>query len=215
MQTFFFDLDNTLYPHTARVTEALEEKMNAFVAEIAQLDTLDASLLRQGYFERYGTTLRGLQLHHAVDTETYLARVHDIQIEALVTRNQLLCDLMQPILYQSVVFTNSPREHAIRVLAALGFQHQQWSIVDIRATDFQPKPHIAAYQTALRTAQVTPVASVLFEDTLVNLKTAKTIGMQTVYIHPDPSSITLPSFVDYVYADIVDAVQSRCFTRLE
>jgi putative hydrolase of the HAD superfamily len=211
MQTFFFDLDNTLYPHTARVTEALEEKMNAYVAEIAQLDTLDAAKMRQGYFERYGTTLRGLQLHHAVNTEAYLARVHDIQIEALVTRNQLLCDLMQPILNQSTVFTNSPREHAIRVLTALGFQDQQWSIVDIRATDFQPKPQLAAYEAALRAAHAEPASSVLFEDTLVNLKTAKAIGMQTVYIHPDPTSITVPSYVDYVYADIVDAVRLRCF----
>ena len=211
MQTFFFDLDNTLYPHTARVTEALEEKMNAYVAEIAQLDTLDAAKMRQGYFERYGTTLRGLQLHHAVDTEAYLARVHDIQIEALVTRNQLLCDLMQPILHQSRVFTNSPREHAVRVLAALGFQDQQWSIIDIRATDFQPKPQLAAYEAALRAAHAEPASSVLFEDTLVNLKTAKAIGMQTVYIHPDPTSITVPSYVDYVYADIVDAVRLRCF----
>jgi putative hydrolase of the HAD superfamily len=211
MQTFFFDLDNTLYPHTARVTEALEEKMNAYVAEIAQLDTLDAAKMRQGYFERYGTTLRGLQLHHAVDTEAYLARVHDIQIEALVTRNQLLCDLMQPILNQSTVFTNSPREHAIRVLTALGFKDQQWSIVDIRATDFQPKPQLAAYEAALRAAHAEPASSVLFEDTLVNLKTAKAIGMQTVYIHPDPTSNTVPSYVDYVYADIVDAVRSRCF----
>ena len=211
MQTFFFDLDNTLYPQTARVTEALEEKMNAYVAEITQLDTLDAATIRQGYFERYGTTLRGLQLHHAVDTEAYLAQVHDIQIEALVTRNQLLYDLMQPLLHQSAVFTNSPREHAIRVLAALGFQDQQWRIIDIRATDFQPKPQIAAYEAALRSAQATPGASALFEDTLVNLKTAKKIGMQTVYIHPDPSSITIPSYVDYVYADIVDAVRSLCF----
>jgi putative hydrolase of the HAD superfamily len=211
MQTFFFDLDNTLYPHSARVTEALEEKMNAYVAEIAQLDTLDAAKMRQGYFERYGTTLRGLQLHHAVNTEAYLARVHDIQIEALVTRNQLLCDLMQPILNQSTVFTNSPREHAIRVLTALGFQDQQWSIVDIRATDFQPKPQLAAYEAALRAAHAKPASSVLFEDTLVNLKTAKAIGMQTVYIHPDPTSITVPSYVDYVYADIVDAVRLRCF----
>jgi putative hydrolase of the HAD superfamily len=211
MQTFFFDLDNTLYPHTARVTEALEEKMNAYVAEIAQLDNLDAAKMRQGYFERYGTTLRGLQLHHAVNTEAYLARVHDIQIEALVTRNQLLCDLMQPILNQSTVFTNSPREHAIRVLTALGFKDQQWSIVDIRATDFQPKPQLAAYEAALRAAHAEPASSVLFEDTLVNLKTAKAIGMQTVYIHPDPTSITVPSYVDYVYADIVDAVRLRCF----
>ena len=211
MQTFFFDLDNTLYPHTARVTEALEEKMNAYVAEIAELDTLDAATLRQGYFERYGTTLRGLQLHHAVDTEAYLARVHDIHIEALVTRNQLLCDLLQPILHQSRVFTNSPREHAVRVLAALGFQDNQWTIIDIRSMDFQPKPQIPAYEVALRSAQAAPASSVLFEDTLVNLKTAKTIGMQTVYIHPDPSSITIPSFVDYVFADIVEAVRSRCF----
>jgi putative hydrolase of the HAD superfamily len=210
MQTFFFDLDNTLYPHSAGVTEALEEKMNAYVAEITQLDTLDAAKVRQGYFERYGTTLRGLQLHHAVDTEAYLAQVHDIHIEALVTHNQPLCDLLQPILHQSRVFTNSPREHAVRVLAALGFRDNQWTIIDIRATDFQPKPQIAAYEVALRCAQAVPASSVLFEDTLANLKTAKEIGMRTVYMQAPDREIHVPNYVDAAYNDIVTAIQVEC-----
>lgn len=210
MQTFFFDLDNTLYPHSAGVTEALEEKMNAYVAQITQLSIPAATTLRQGYFQQYGTTLRGLQVHHNVDSELYLAAVHDIPIEELVVPNGALCTLLHSWLGQSAVFTNSPREHAVRVLARLGFAEHALPIIDIRAVDFIPKPHLDAYQRALDSMNATAKNAVLFEDTLANLKTAKEIGMRTVYMQAPDKEVPVPNYVDAVYNDIVEAIQVEC-----
>lgn len=210
MHTFFFDLDNTLYPHTAGVTEALEEKMNAYVAFATRLTIPDATELRQGYFRQYGTTLRGLQLHHDIDTEAYLAAVHDIPIESLVQPNAALCQALDGVRSRSAVFTNSPREHAIRVLSRLGFADDVLPIIDIRALQFNPKPAAIAYQHALQRMQTTADKAVLFEDTLVNLEHAKQIGMHTVFIqHPD-RPVSVPSFVDVAYTDVLSAIRDIC-----
>ncbi len=210
MQTFFFDLDNTLYPHSAGVTEALEEKMNAYVAQVTKLSIPDATQLRQGYYITYGTTLRGLQIHHRVDTEAYLKTVHDISIETLITPNIALCQTLQTWLGQSAVFTNSPREHAERVLSRLGFTGDALPIIDIRSIDFHPKPHLHAYQQALQVMNASANNAVLFEDSLANLETAKSMGMRTVFIQSPLAKITIPRYVDVVYTDIVAAITEQC-----
>jgi putative hydrolase of the HAD superfamily len=210
LRTFFFDLDNTLYPHSAGVTEALEAKMNAYVADLTNTSIPDATLLRQGYYHQYGTTLRGLQLHHRVDTEAYLAAVHHIPIETLVIPNPSLCIAMKPWLGQSAVFTNSPREHAERVLAVLGFGQNTIPIIDIRAIAFHPKPHINAYQHALQIMRTSAQSAVLFEDTLVNLEHAKAFGFRTIYLQSPDATVAVPNYVDAVYQDIVTAIVEEC-----
>ena len=210
MQTFFFDLDNTLYPHTAGVTEALEEKMNAYVAMVTKLPIPDAAVVRQGYFRQYGTTLRGLQIHHEIDTEAYLAAVHDIPIETLIQRNHDLWEAVKPMRAHSAIFTNSPREHAIRVLRCLGFVDDALPIIDIRSLQFHPKPAASAYQHALHHMQTAAHHAVLFEDTLVNLEHAKKIGMRTVFLQHPRHPVTVPSFVDATYDDVLVAIQTEC-----
>ena len=39
--------------------------------------------LRPEYYQKYGTSLRGLQLHYKVDAEDYLDFVHDVPLERL------------------------------------------------------------------------------------------------------------------------------------
>ena len=46
-QAFLFDLDNTLYPAHAGVTEALEDRMNAYVQQVSRLPHKEAVALRQ------------------------------------------------------------------------------------------------------------------------------------------------------------------------
>lgn len=208
MQTFLFDLDNTLYPSTAGVTDALEAKMNAYVAALTNRSVPDAAALRQGYFVTYGTTLRGLQLHHDVDTEAYLAAVHDIPIDDLVAADPQLMTVLTRIHQRSAVFTNSPREHAVRVMDALGNAASLLPIVDIRAIHFQPKPNLAAYEKAFELLAWEPKQTVFFEDTIANLRTAKTLGMQTVYIRHHQHTDPVPNFVDAVFDDIVTAISS-------
>jgi putative hydrolase of the HAD superfamily len=204
INALLFDLDNTLYPATAGVTEALEVRMNAFVQQITGLPLADARALRQQYFVTYGTTLRGLQQHHRVDVEAYLATVHQLDIDALVQQNHALHHILLQDSRRHIIFTNSPAEHAIRVLEALGLASLSLPIIDIRALAFTPKPHLSAYHVAIRETKCRADEIIFFEDTLHNLAPAKSLGMTTVYIgtHPAP----LPTYVDMHFADIVTAL---------
>ncbi|MCE2851526.1 MAG: pyrimidine 5'-nucleotidase [Roseiflexaceae bacterium] len=204
INALLFDLDNTLYPANSGVTEALEVRMNSYVQQVTGLPLAAARDLRQQYFVTYGTTLRGLQLHHQVDVEDYLITVHQLEIEALVQQNHALCNILLQDARMHVIFTNSPVEHATRVIEALGLTTLSLPIIDIRALAFEPKPHHSAYQVAIRETKCRAEEIVFFEDTLHNLAPAKSLGMTTVYIGRHLTS--LPAYVDMHFPDIVTAL---------
>ena len=202
---FLFDLDNMLYPAHSGVTEALEDRMNAYVQQVSGLPRKEAVALRQHYFVTYGTTLRGLQLFHHVDVETYLYTVHDFDMPRYVKPNPALVTLMASISVPMAIFTNSPREHAQRALDAIGLTHLKMPIIDIRMLNFLPKPHPDAYQIALQTINCPAEGTVFMEDTLHNLEYAKIIGLTTVYI-PHHADMPVPSYVDYCFPDAQTAI---------
>lgn len=204
-RAFLFDLDNTLYPANSGVTEALENRMNDYVQQISSLPRHEAVALRQHYFVTYGTTLRGLQLHHDVDIETYLHTVHDFDMPTFVKPDPALVALMATVTVPMAIFTNSPREHAERALDVLGLSQLQMPIIDIRMLNFLPKPHPSAYQIALKAIKCDPEGTVFFEDTLHNLVHAKEIGMTTVYI-PHQLNDYVPAYVDYCFPDAYSAI---------
>ena len=180
-----YDLDNTLYPHSSGLMELINERIGLFVQQFLQLSPEEAQALRHHYYHTYGTTLGGLQRHHDVDQEQYLLFVHDIVLDALASdTNELKLALDRLPLYK-VIFTNSPREHAERVLKRLDLLSHFDTIFDIRSVAFRGKPHDDAYFTVLQALGCHANECVLFEDTAVNLTTAKALGMMTVLITPD------------------------------
>ena len=79
--TLFFDLDDTLYPNSAGLWKAIKERMNLYMHNRMGIPEAQVPQLREQYFKMYGTTLRGLQARHKVDTEDYLAFVHDLPLK--------------------------------------------------------------------------------------------------------------------------------------
>lgn len=182
-----FDLDNTLYPVTAGVNEALHERMNAFVQRVVGCDAATAAGLRRAYFLKHGTTLRGLQDEYSFDVEDYLAFVHDLNLEGLVAADAELDALLTRVAARKVIFTNASSQHAERVLRQLGIARHFDRIFDIRFCDFLPKPHPAAYRRILDELGVSAARTLLIEDTARNLPPARELGMATLLIgeaHP-------------------------------
>lgn len=213
INAFLFDLDNTLYPAHAGVTEALEVRMNDYVQQVSGLPLDQARALRRHYFVTYGTTLRGLQLHHAVDIEAYLHTVHDFDMQLYVQPNPALLAQLARVTVPMAIFTNSPSEHAQRALDALGLAPLQLPIIDIRKLGLLPKPHPSAYQIALQTINCPATGTVFLEDTLHNLEFAKSIGMTTVYI-PHHADMPVPPYVDYCFADALTAIDALLAQRV-
>ncbi|MGE5224927.1 MAG: pyrimidine 5'-nucleotidase [Omnitrophica WOR_2 bacterium] len=185
--TLFFDLDDTLYPSNSGLWNAIRDRMSRYMVERLSLPQEEVPQIRKAYFETYGTTLRGLQRHHKVDTDEFLAYVHDLPLKEYIKANTDVREVLLSLPQVKWVFTNADDRHAHRVLAELALTEIFTGIIDIRATRFACKPEIAAYENALRIAgETNPKSCVLLDDAPRNLIPAKNMGFFTVLVSKDP-----------------------------
>jgi len=199
--TLFFDLDDTLYPSTSGLWEAIRERMSRYMWERLNLPKEEVPDLRKHYFDTYGTTLRGLQIHHRVDADEYLAYVHDLPLQSYIHPDPGLREMILGLSPRKWIFTNADDQHAQRVLAELDLVGCFNGIIDIRAIQFACKPEIVAYQRAMALAGVVdPTRCVLLDDSPRNLAPAREMGFFTILVgtpDPDPSaSLSLSSIIE-------------------
>jgi len=182
-ESLYFDLDDTLYPASSGLWEAIRQRMNSYMQKFINLPLPEIVRMRQDYLEEYGTTLRGLQAHYEVDTDEYLAYVHDLPLEEFIRPDKKLQRLLLSLPQRRWIFTNSDYNHARRVLKILGVEDCFNGIIDIRAVDFSCKPDKLAYQRALAIAgDENPRACMIFDDALRNLVPAHKMGFYTVLV---------------------------------
>jgi pyrimidine 5'-nucleotidase len=181
--SLFFDLDDTLYPPSSGLWDAIRQRMNEYMQKILNLPLPEIVKLRQSYLEQYGTTLRGLQAHYKVDTDEYLAYVHDLPLEKFINPDPELRKILLSLPQRRWIFTNADDKHAARVLNILGIQDCFAGIIDIRKIEFACKPEKIAYQRALIvTGDEDPTQCVIFDDALRNLQPAHELGFYTVWV---------------------------------
>ena len=176
------DLDNTLYPANAGVMQAMGHLITCYLVEQMGIPPQEAGRLRQQYYQRYGTTLRGLILNHAIDREDFLAFVHALPLAPHVRPNPALDAMLPAIPLRKAVFTNASREHARRVLGLLGVGHHFEQIVDVRDFAFKSKPHPGSYLRLLEIVDARPTECILVEDSVRNLAPARAMGMTGVLV---------------------------------
>jgi putative hydrolase of the HAD superfamily len=211
--TLLFDLDGTVYDSKNGLWEIIGQRMGLYMQERLQMPEDQVHTLRKRYFEAYGTTLRGLQIHHQVDAEDYLAFVHDLPLRDYLRPAPELRSILLSLKQRRWIFTNADADHAGRVLSALELEGCFEGMIDIRAAQFQCKPEIGAYQQALKLAgEPDARRCVLFDDSPVNLHGAHRIGMRTVLVgedgQPDPnidatlsSLLSLPQAMPELWED--------------
>ena len=187
----FLDLDDTLYPSTCGLWEAIGDRILAFMTDRLDISAPKADELRKKYFQAYGTTLNGLQIHHKVDPLEYLHFVHDVPIDSFLQPDPELREMLTHVIQKCVIFTNASRDHAERVLNRLGIEEQIDQVIDIISLDYHNKPEPDAYSRALSlTGENDPSACLLVDDRSRNLIPGKAMGMTTVLVgedDPDPS----------------------------
>jgi putative hydrolase of the HAD superfamily len=190
--TVFLDLDDTLYPSSSGVWDAIGDRIQVFLMNRLALGEVEAKTMRRSFFQDYGTTLNGLIANHLADPQDYLAFVHDIPLEEYLRPDAGLRAMLRALPQQRIVFTNSHRRHAERVLEALAVRDQIDQILDIVALGFRNKPEVDSYTLAMAAADHAAPQDCLFvDDMLRNLRPAAAIGMTTVHVaevgDPDPA----------------------------
>ena len=181
VDTWVFDLDNTLYPASCRLFDQIDIKMGNFVAKLLNVEYAEAKLRQKAMFYKYGTTLRGLITEHGVAPDDFLDAVHDIDHSA-VPPNQQLDAALHALPGRKLIFTNGTVAHAEKVLARIGITHHFGDIFDIVHSDFIPKPEMEPYAKFVKQTGIDPKASAMFEDIARNLEAPHALGMTTVLV---------------------------------
>jgi pyrimidine 5'-nucleotidase len=207
--TLFFDLDNTLYPSDNSIWASIGNRMNIFIKDQLNLPDDKVISLRHSYYEKYGTTLRGLQIHHSIDADEFLDYVHDLPIEEMIQPDPELRVLLLNLPKRKFIFTNSNIEHAERVLQSLHIAECFDEIIDVRAMDFQCKPNLEAYHIALKLAAGdNPSNCIFLDDSVRNLTPAFEQGFYTILIGTTDShpvayhSLKRPHDLQHVMPDL-------------
>jgi len=162
-----FDLDNTLYPSSSGLDREIDRRMTIFVADYLGLSPEEARLKRKSEAIPFGTTLTWLREAHGFrDEDRYLDAVHPVEVGAYIAYDPELPAMLDRIDLPKLVLTNSPIEHAERVLARLQIADRFGGIIDIRYNRFCGKPHREAYDNGLKAVGASSAEEVLFIDDL-------------------------------------------------
>lgn len=180
--TIFFDLDDTLYPPTTGLWDAIGTRINNFLIEFVGIGPDNAPELRDHLWRAYGTTLRGLEAVYHIDPAPYLAYVHDVPLEKFISPNPRLRQVLADIPQRKIIFTNADTAHAKRVLKVLDISECFDQIIDVQAISPFCKPMPEALQTALTLAGESAENCILVEDMPHNLAPARQLGLYTVLV---------------------------------
>jgi putative hydrolase of the HAD superfamily len=182
IETWIFDLDNTLYPASCRLFDQIHDRMQRFIAERLGLSLEEALVVQKTYFREHGTTMRGLMTVDKVDPHEFLAYVHDVDL-GCVPPDPVLAAALAALPGRKIVHTNGSVRHAQRLLAHLEIADSFTGIVDIVDAGFAPKPALAGYHELLRRHDVRPETALMIEDMAKNLVPAAALGMTTAWVH--------------------------------
>ncbi len=184
VETWIFDLDNTLYPASCRLFDQIDVRMGEFISRMFDVDRVEARRIQKDYFYRYGTTLRGLMEEHSIDPDAFLDYVHDID-HTPVPANAILAANLEALPGRKLVFTNGTVSHAENVMHKIGVKHLFDGIFDIVHSDFIPKPERGPYEKFITEHKVDASRAAMFEDIARNLEVPHALGMTTVLVRDE------------------------------
>lgn len=189
---WLFDLDNTLHNASHAIFPAIVANMNRYIADVlgdgvtpAGAEAVNAA--RTLYWRRYGATLLGLVKHHGVRPAHFLHQTHEMPgLRAMIRAEPGLGRLLRRLSGRKVLLTNAPQRYSTQVLRHLGLQRcfsHHIAIESMRVHgQLRPKPSKLMLRALLRRQHLTPRRCILVEDTLVNLRAAKQLGMRTAWV---------------------------------
>jgi putative hydrolase of the HAD superfamily len=216
VETWVFDLDNTLYPHHLNLWKQVDDRIRQYIADFLKVSHDEAFRVQKDYYKRYGTTMRGLMTEHGLEPDDYLDFVHQIDHSPLEP-NPTLGAALEKLTGRKLILTNGTRKHADAVMRRLAIHHHFEGVFDIVAAELEPKPSALTYEKFLAVHGVDPKHAAMFEDLARNLVVPHALGMTTVLVVPERSREVFREgwelegrdapHVDYVTEDLAGFLQ--------
>jgi putative hydrolase of the HAD superfamily len=209
-RVWIFDLDNTLHDASAKIFPSMHDQINAYLRRYLGVDDAGANRMRQLFWSRYGTTLKGLMRHYGTDPHHFLRETHQFpELEGMVDHENALRHALAQLGGKKLVFSNAPRHYVEAVLRVIGVARWFDRVYTIESTRFRPKPAQQGFHVLMRAHDLDPHRCAFIDDALENLRTAKRLGMSTVWV--SRSARRVP-FVDLRVSSVIE-LPRRVFRR--
>jgi len=206
INTWIFDLDNTLYSADSGIFQQVHTLMGEFVSNYLKIEIKEAKELQKKYYKQYGTTLRGMMDYHNVDPDYFLTEVHRLDY-SIIGPNKILNKELEKLEGRKIIYTNANRKHTNDVLEKLELTHMFKEIFDIKDANYIPKPEIHPYKKIISKFSIDPSSAIMFDDIAKNLVPAKNVGFTSVWIDAGYENFSddvarSKKFLDYETKDI-------------
>jgi putative hydrolase of the HAD superfamily len=184
---WLFDLDNTLHDASEAVFARLNGAMTDYIAQALQMPHEAANDLRVRYWRRYGATLMGLERHHGIRAAHFLEATHSLHgLEDELSMHAADRAALRRLPGRKFLLTNAPAAYAKRVLTALDLAGCFEGVIAIEGMrvfgDLRPKPDTRMLRVVLARHRLPAHRCVLVEDTVANLRSARRLGLGTVWM---------------------------------
>ena len=154
------------------------------------------------YWQRYGATLLGMMRHHDTDPHHFLWHTHQFpDLSPMVVAERGLRHALRRLRGRKIVFSNAPQRYAEDVLSIMGVRDLFDHVCSIERMRFRPKPAIQGFLRLLGEHRLKAAHCVMVEDSIENLRTAKALGMKTVWVSRAPRC---PAYVDLRIKSVLD-----------
>jgi putative hydrolase of the HAD superfamily len=182
-----FDLDDTLHDASSASMGELHVSMGRYIEDHLGLSKPESDALRRRYWLKYGATLLGLVRHHGVKAAHFLHHTHLLPgLEERLHAHAGDVAALKRLRGRKFILTNAPVVYAQRVLSTLGLGEHFDGVLSIEDMhmfgQLRPKPDARMLRWVAASLGVAPTQCTLVEDTLVHLKAARSLGMQTVWM---------------------------------
>ena len=89
IDTWIFDLDNTLYAADSGIFQQVSDLMGEYVSKHLNIDIVEAKKIQSKYYKQHGTTLKGMMDNHGVDPDLFLEEVHKLDYSIVGPNHKL------------------------------------------------------------------------------------------------------------------------------
>jgi putative hydrolase of the HAD superfamily len=204
IDTWVFDLDNTLYRTSQEMLAQIDDLMGSFISEFLNVDRVEARRIQKGYFRSHGLTLRGLMVEHGLDPKVYVDHLSQLDLSD-VQPNPVLAKVLDYLPGRKVIYTNAFTEHTREVMERIGITAQFDAVYDITDANYIPKPAIESYRQLCNLHGINPKRAAMVEDISKNLEPAAELGMTTVWVQTNTAwakDVTETGHIDHITDDL-------------
>ena len=206
IDTWIFDLDNTLYSADSGIFQQVHELMGKFVSNHLNIGINEAKKIQKKYYKEHGTTLKGLMDNHGVEPDYFLAEVHKLDY-SIVNSNKNLNNELNKLSGKKIIYTNANMQHTLDVLERIELSNFFDEIFDIKMANYVPKPEITPYEEIIKKYDLNPNSSAMFDDIAKNLVPAKKVGFTSIWIDAGYENFSddiksSKKFLDYTTTDL-------------